>query len=83
MRVTMLVTELEGQRNLGAFVLRDGRVAIEGADADGFLVLREILGESLLGEQDRPVTSNQPEAWLRALPWNYNGSRLRAELSEV
>ena len=82
-RVTMLLTEAEGQRVLGTFTLRGGRVEVEAPTPDGLRVLNGILAEPLVARYDRSLSAaGDPEAWIRELPFAYNGSRLRARLDE-
>ncbi|SRR6266704_464127 len=82
MTCEILVTTAEGQRVAGWLRLKGGRVvASPKTPADGIL-LRGILAEPTAvlkgGRMVQISLSREPEAWLKALPYMYTGSYLRA-----
>jgi len=91
MLVTILMTENDGSQSVvGSIELRDGKLVMKPR-GDGKRMMEEIMGESLPGyplmsrgfiKEDRRITAAEPELFLRALQFQYNGSRLRAAFVE-
>ena len=73
------------QCEVGSFVLRGGTVEIEPVTPDGYEILARILKRPLRTDDTgeyRIRVEEDPERWMRLLPLNYDGARVRAELEE-
>lgn len=90
MRVQILVTTNDGdgvvQKLIGTFTLNPGDKvpSISAPTSDGLEVMRGILAsdEDIFMRTGYVNVKDAPEAWMRALPYLYNGSRMRAALEE-
>jgi len=87
LRVRMLFWEEseDEQGDRGSFVLRNGRVDIEPVTPDAFQALSKIRDRALRIDSTGRVrirVEEDPERWMRLLPLNYDGARVRAELEE-
>ena len=83
MTVELLVTKESGSELAGKIHLVDEVITAE-AVAEYKTLIASILGTpNLVEEGKRSVTLNKdPKAWFEALPTTYNGSHLRAQLTE-
>jgi len=71
----------DGNKLLGAFVVKNGRVVARPV-AGSETILKQVLSRSILaGSTGRRVKAMEdPELWVRSLPFHYHGTYLWAEV---
>jgi len=93
MKVSIVMAHSDGsQSEVGSIELQGGKLVMRPrGDSRHARIMEEIMDESLPGfplkargyiAEDRRITASEPELFLRALQFQYNGPRLRAEFVE-
>jgi hypothetical protein len=85
MKVDMLVwmDEEDGMGNIGSFILKGGKVEVVPTVPEYRRMLDAILKRKLRDRNGKRWGVGHGAAhWLRLLPLNYDGARMRADLSQ-
>jgi hypothetical protein len=82
MKAEILYTDVDEQVSIGTFVLKAGKVEIM-CPPDTRAAMTRILKEKLRDKSGKRWGVEQGAArWMRLLPMNYDGARMRATLEE-
>jgi hypothetical protein len=76
----LLKTTEDGQEPVCRLSLQGDRIVGEAIGSGNDMLLRNVLAEDPLRVAGKAIPQTNAEAWLRALPWYYTGSYLRAQL---